>query len=110
MADTKQELDPALVERACIAQEGGPELWDLTYPSGKVVRRAAMTRALLSLGIPATALNALWRGDAVVVPKAPTGDMVEIHQFECAGDADEAGPARIRAAWAAMLAASPYWE
>ena len=43
----------------------------------------------------------------VLVPREPTEEMIEAHQGVCAGDADEAGPARIREAYQAMLAAVP---
>ena len=45
-------------------------------------------------------------GSAVVMPKEPTEAMIEAHQGECAGDADEAGPERIKQCWSAMLAAA----
>lgn len=40
----------------------------------------------------------------VMVPREPTAAMIEAHIGECAGDADEAGPDRIRDCWHAMLA------
>lgn len=99
MAD--EELDAGLVERIQRKIDGG------LAP----MRVRDTLRAFSKLcGIPVSALNALARGEAVVVPKMPTGDMIEAHQFDCAGDADEAGPARIRSAYAAMLAASPYQQ
>lgn len=42
----------------------------------------------------------------VLVPREPTTAMIEAHIGECAGDADEAGPDRIRDCWHAMLAAA----
>lgn len=42
-----------------------------------------------------------------LVPVEPTEAMIEAHQAACGGDADEAGPERIRECWTEMLAASP---
>lgn len=46
-------------------------------------------------------------GDIYVsVPLHATSAMVEAHQAECAGDADEAGPNRIRQCWSVMIVAA----
>jgi len=61
MADTKQELDPAMIEAMCVEAVGGPHHW---HPLGEWTKNTTRTRicaAILSLGIPAAALNALWR-------------------------------------------------
>jgi len=80
----------------------------VAFTDRPALSRRDIEAMLRALPLSPDALNALWRGEAVVVPKVPTGNMIEAHQSECAGDADEAGPARIRSAYAAMLAASPY--
>lgn len=51
-------------------------------------------------------LRALDEAGCVVVPKEASEAMVEAHMGECAGDADEAGPDRIRGAYRAMISAS----
>lgn len=51
-------------------------------------------------------LRALDEAGCVVVRKEASDAMVEAHMGECAGDADEAGPDRIRGAWSAMISAS----
>ena len=107
MADAKpQELDPALVERTGLAaiehmldrrglrqtlesiQAEDEDLW-------KEIVEATGVAALLSLGIPAAALNALAKGEAVVVPKVRTLEMITATPF-------------LEDSWDAQLAASPY--
>mgnify|MGYP000620788965 CR=1 FL=1 len=43
---------------------------------------------------------------AIEAMREPTTRMVQAHAQECAGDADEAGPKRIAAAWRAMIDAA----
>lgn len=50
-------------------------------------------------------LRALDEAGCVVVPRDASEAMVEAHMGECAGDADEAGPDRVRKAWRAMISA-----
>lgn len=45
--------------------------------------------------------------NAIRAMREPTEDMIEAHSAECAGDADEAGPERIKQAYAAMIDAAP---
>ena len=97
------DLDPALVKAI---QTIAFNL--VAFSDKSALSRRDIEAMLRVLPLSTAALNALARGEASVVPKVPTGDMIEAHQSECAGDADEAGPARIRSAYAAMLAASPY--
>jgi hypothetical protein len=108
MAD--EELDAGLVERVqralCVRDMDRMALMHYEDQA-----RAA----LLSLLIPVSALNALARGDAVVVPKVQTREICnakqEVHGFSPMSD--EAW-ARVQFAgidqelWSAMLAASPY--
>jgi hypothetical protein len=54
------------------------------------------------------ALAALAASGFVIVPREPTAEMIEAHIEECAGDAGEAGPDRIRSCWRAMVDASPW--
>ncbi len=39
----------------------------------------------------------------VCVPRRCTQEMIEAHMGVCAGDADEAGPERIKECWQAMV-------
>ena len=74
MTDAKpvadEELDAALVERVREATFGKPSFY--TDVATETLR---VKRALLSLPIPAAALNALARGEAVVVPNIMTAEM-----------------------------------
>ena len=70
-------------------------------PDDSIKRRiveAWNTRALIS---PAGEVGG-WQ----LVPIMPTTAMIEAHEETCAGDADEACPARIRDAWSAMTVRS----
>lgn len=102
------DYDPKMIEALAAAAVGGLDNWVLLSLNKQELPRAGIRAALSALPLTPEALNALWRGEAVVVPKEPTVDMIEAHQDECAGDADEASPRRIREAYRAMLAASPY--
>ena len=123
MADAKpQELASALIDAMCIEAVGGPHHW---HPLGKWTKDTTRTRiraALLLLGIPTAALNALVRGEAVVVPRTRTREMCDarqdVHGFSPLTDQTWAKLCAIRACgetgangdaeWSAMLAASPY--
>lgn len=65
------DLDPALVEKATRAACDSLGEPPCSYPKcscgAKNPASLAARAALLSLGIPAAALNALYRGEAVVV-------------------------------------------
>jgi hypothetical protein len=50
-------------------------------------------------------VRALSEAGYVIVPREPTAEMIEAHIEECAGDAGEAGPDRIRSCWHAMVEA-----
>lgn len=97
------DVADALVEKAALAicandednQECDPPLI-CTYSC--VACRNMARPAILSLGIPAAALNALAKGEAVVVPKEPNAAIVQ------------AGYYAVGVLYRAMLAASPYAE
>lgn len=52
-------------------------------------------------GIEATCVDAALAALAEI--REPTKAMIEAHITECAGDAGEAGPDRVRSAWIAMI-------
>lgn len=118
MADAKpQELDPALIMRVAQGLVRG-----LQAEEGWGAWRYTAELAIRSLGIPAAALNALVRGEAVVVPRTRTREMCDarqdVHGFSPLTDQTWAKLCAIRACgetgangdaeWSAMLAASPY--
>lgn len=107
------DLDPALVEQTAkveydwhiaeyghIWSPGSPSLlpWDKQAEHVKNAYRKRTRALLLSLDIPAAALNALAKGEAVVVPKEPNAAIVQ------------AGYYAVGVLYRAMLAASPYAE
>lgn len=96
---TDEELDAGLVERTREIIFGKPSFY--TDVPTETLR---VKRALLSLPIPAAAINALARGEAVVVPKNATKEM----QQAVAVDEDEWHELHQSEVWARMLAASPY--
>lgn len=67
--------------------------------------------ALRALPLPPEALNALWRGEAVVVPKVPTEPM-QAKGHDARSDPSTGLPTHCGTdeIYAAMLAASPYKE
>lgn len=117
MAD--EELDAGLVERHARAWYESyadapfyPGPWESLDDATRELYRGPSRNQLLSLPIPAAALNALARGEATVVPKLPT-----FEQAQAGGKADYANailsPVCARAdnaadIYTAMLAASPY--
>lgn len=102
MTEAKQpaaDLDPALVKnvaRAYCVTTGSK----IVCPTLCVRCEYAARSIISSLGIPAAALNALAKGEAVVVPKEPTLEQVgraRDNAADCFGDI-----------YREMLAASPY--
>lgn len=127
MAD--EELDAGLVERLRDALPGTCRKERCRPPLNSGVRCPCadpVLRILGALPIPAAALNALAKGDADVVPKVRTREMLDarqmVHGFapltdarwqdieSCrSGDAYGTDAATlIDEEWSAMLAASPY--
>jgi hypothetical protein len=88
-----------IIARALCAADGWePDGFNPNAPNHKqwelwVKRQAIFLAALSSAGYE-------------IVPGEATSAMIEAHQGECAGDADEAGPQSIRKAWAAMIQAA----
>ena len=93
------DLDPALIEKAARSACDTLGRPPCSYPKcscgAKNFASLAARAALLSLGIPAAALNALAKGEAVVVPKVRTREMIAATPF-------------LEDSWDAQLAASPY--
>lgn len=118
MAD---ELDAGLVERllTAIGDKLGTPCADVPNDKRAEAREIAIA-GLRSLPIPVAALNALARGEAVVVPKERTLDMMRARKIVFGStdiEADMKRIARLREIgavskqdreWSAMLAASPY--
>lgn len=66
-----------------------------------------MSEPITALPIPPKALNALWRGEAVVVPNDPTEKQVEDGRIAMSPE-KFVSHMRVLDVYAAMLAASPY--
>lgn len=101
------DYDPQMIEAMRAEIFGNP-----TFDTDTCVERIRIEHALRLIGISATALNVLWRGEATVVPKVLTAAMVKATERVELADSDypfttfEAEEAH--AIFAAMLAASPY--
>ena len=96
--------------RETIARAITDDAWDATYEMGRtslpITGGAAHIPEREAGRIADAVLRALDEAGCVVVPKEASEAMVEAHMAECAGDADEAGPDRIRKAWRAMISDS----
>ena len=87
------EYDPKMIEALAVAIAGGVDLFDLYAPSQKESWRSEVHAALSALPLTPEALNAIWWGDAVAVPKNPAVMKV---------------PEVLKTCWPDVLAASPY--
>lgn len=73
MADMSDDYDLQMIE-AMRAEIFG----NSTFDTDTCVERVRIEHALRLIGISAAALNALWRGEAVVVPKVLTREIVDV--------------------------------
>ncbi len=112
MAD---ELDAGLVDRVARRIRQSDAVRDTEYEPiiADVYRRNARA-ALAATGIPVSALNALARGEATVVPKKPDAEQENAggaaidHPSVFMSGPSHRGRRLARNTYEAMLAASPY--